>query len=146
MAGTAYGLNAVAQLVAIGDNAEWRRVISSAPSGWRRKLYHAYLDSSAWKRKRNERMAIDHKACYLCHSMDKLSVHHVTYSKLGDEDVQNDLRTLCLNCHRVVHDKESNVQMIGTTRGLVALAVSGVAERPQEARRALAEARTRIQK
>lgn len=67
--------------------------------------YRKYLLSPSWKRKREKRLIIDGYACVLCHSTDRLEVHHLTYKRLGHER-NYDLRTLCHDCHDAVSDAE----------------------------------------
>lgn len=65
--------------------------------------YHTYISSSHWKAKRQERLDFDGHRCAICHhdgSLYPLSVHHLHYETLGDEDVQHDLLTACSRCHR----------------------------------------------
>ncbi|WP_368217655.1 HNH endonuclease [Blautia obeum] len=32
-----------------------------------------------------------------------LQVHHITYQRLGHEDIYNDLVSLCPGCHKKIH-------------------------------------------
>jgi 5-methylcytosine-specific restriction endonuclease McrA len=66
---------------------------------WREK-YHAYLNSPAWKNKRQE---LFQKRGYRCEgegcgSTVGLQVHHLTYRNLGHESLR-DLKILCPSCH-----------------------------------------------
>lgn len=65
--------------------------------------YYTYISSSHWRAKRQERLAFDGHRCAICHhdgGIYPLSVHHLHYESLGDEDVQHDLMTACAQCHR----------------------------------------------
>ena len=65
--------------------------------------YQTYINSSHWRAKRQERLAFDGHRCAICHhdgSERPLSVHHLHYESLGNEDVQHDLLTACAQCHR----------------------------------------------
>lgn len=64
--------------------------------------YQAYLKSATWKKKRQERLSIDNHACVWCGATKNLQVHHLTYSRLGNEDVEKDLCTLCFGCHKKI--------------------------------------------
>lgn len=68
--------------------------------------YREYIRSDAWKQKKQERIAIDGQ-CVMCHrpieQIRSVQVHHVTYKRLGNENVLTDLCTLCGSCHRKIH-------------------------------------------
>ena len=67
--------------------------------------YERYMQSAEWAAKRAERLEIDGHRCRTCgHTGEQwgLQVHHVTYERLGDEDVEKDLITLCASCHEAI--------------------------------------------
>ncbi|TXH58887.1 MAG: HNH endonuclease [Desulfurellales bacterium] len=67
--------------------------------------YDTYMQSEAWQAKRAQRLAIDNHRCRTCgHTGETwpLQVHHITYERLGGEDVENDLITLCSACHEAI--------------------------------------------
>lgn len=67
--------------------------------------YNAYLKSRKWKAICVKVKTRDGHRCRLCNVPEgraKLEVHHRTYERLGDEDL-NDLTTLCETCHRRFH-------------------------------------------
>lgn len=64
--------------------------------------YYAYLESDKWKRKREQRLKIDHYTCQTCGEVSSLEVHHRYYDTLGKEDVDDDLITLCRECHEAI--------------------------------------------
>lgn len=66
--------------------------------------YEKYIVSSEWRAKRKERLGIDNSRCAVCWSKEKLEVHHLTYENLGNEDVWNDLLTLCVKHHDIETD------------------------------------------
>jgi hypothetical protein len=73
-----------------------------------KSLYNAYLNSSEWKEKRAERLAIDSWHCSNCDKHESeatLQVHHLTYKNVGDEYVGVDLVTLCIDCHQQQHGR-----------------------------------------
>ena len=66
--------------------------------------YQNYLRSYQWNDKRNERLQIDGYKCAICgNSEQQLNVHHLTYKNIMQEDVENDLITLCRPCHTMLH-------------------------------------------
>lgn len=62
--------------------------------------YEQYISSNDWKQKRQQRIDFDGGRCAICHGTDNLSVHHLHYDSLGNEDIQHDLITACSRCHR----------------------------------------------
>jgi hypothetical protein len=85
-----------------------------------RMNYKQYLHSEAWKRTRQQRLKISRFQCDHCASRDSLQVHHLTYSCLGRERM-NQLMTLCRPCHELI---EAHIQVIrehrpsGSMKGL----------------------------
>lgn len=66
--------------------------------------YKAYINSEEWKRKAKKIRRRDGLRCRLCHTNStELHVHHSTYERLGFEK-DNDLITLCKNCHSKFHN------------------------------------------
>ncbi len=66
-----------------------------------------YFQSPQWRKKRKERLEIDNYECRLCGhdgSDYHLEVHHKpsSYAKIPNESVNNDLTTVCVNCHREI--------------------------------------------
>ena len=61
--------------------------------------YSEYLKSEWWQQLRTKRLKFDNWRCCMCGTGENLSVHHVTYERLGNEDL-NDLITLCRDCHK----------------------------------------------
>lgn len=69
--------------------------------------YTTYLQSSAWQQKRQEALRRDQYRCRLCNSRARLEVHHRTYTRLGNECVE-DLTTLCGACHHRHHGRQED--------------------------------------
>jgi len=67
--------------------------------------YLAYLQSPAWKTKRNRALRLAHWACHRCGGRRDLQVHHVTYERLYAE-IDGDLEVLCQSCHNSHHREE----------------------------------------
>lgn len=67
--------------------------------------YSGYIQSSHWKDIRRQRLAMDGFQCSICGTAKNLEVHHLTYERLGHEDL-DDLVSLCKRCHAKVHEKD----------------------------------------
>lgn len=73
--------------------------------------YIDYLNSPEWKKKRWARLEIDNYRCRLCgiypRSSSELHVHHIpsSYKLIPNESIENDLLTLCIECHEMVTQK-----------------------------------------
>lgn len=72
----------------------------------RQKHYQAYMGSDAWRQKRLLVLERDQHKCQArmkgC-TIRAEQVHHVSYEYLGDEPLW-DLQSVCLNCHRRIHN------------------------------------------
>ena len=64
--------------------------------------YHSYLQSPEWKSKVSLIKQRD-KVCQLTGATTQLEVHHITYDRLGNEDL-SDLVLLSRSAHQFVHD------------------------------------------
>lgn len=75
------------------------------PNG-RRIPYEDYLKTKEWRDKKTKRLVFDNWECGICH--DNLSsgyeTHHINYSRLGNEDIEHDLISLCRKCHETFHN------------------------------------------
>lgn len=65
--------------------------------------YNKYLQTKEWIETRGKRLLIDNYMCVFCGNKNHLHVHHKTYKNLRNEDVENDLVTLCKVCHEKIH-------------------------------------------
>lgn len=70
--------------------------------------YNQYITSAAWEAKKEERKKVDGYRCVCCgrseeHTRRGLQVHHITYERLGHENVYTDLCTVCGSCHKKIH-------------------------------------------
>lgn len=79
-------------------------VIASILTVALRGHYREYLQSEAWKAKRKAALIRDGLRCQLCGHEKNLHVHHITYDRIYDEDL-DDLITLCNECHSRLHGK-----------------------------------------
>ena len=68
-----------------------------------RHLKTQYLHSVDWKHKRSLVLARDNYKCVYCHRTTSLHVHHIRYTNLGKEPLE-DLITVCEHCHSRIHD------------------------------------------
>ena len=64
--------------------------------------YNKYLRSQEWADKKQEVFKHYGKKCSMCGSTQEICVHHKTYKRMGDENI-NDLVPLCYTCHARVH-------------------------------------------
>ena len=65
--------------------------------------YNDYLKSDNWKQISSKRKEIDGYKCCCCGSDVKLAAHHISYPQNWFETKTDDLRTLCSDCHLIVH-------------------------------------------
>jgi hypothetical protein len=68
-----------------------------------RQRYDTYLQSVEWKVKKTEVLIRDSHRCQSCGNTTHLHVHHITYKRLGNENI-DDLVTVCRQCHKELHD------------------------------------------
>jgi superfamily II DNA helicase RecQ len=73
------------------------------------EVYKKYISSPEWQAKRSERLRIDNYTCQKCGGLRGLHVHHINYKNFGNENVYDDLITLCEKCHKdVERQKQQN--------------------------------------
>lgn len=72
------------------------------------EMYAQYLKTNAWKVRRQEIIDRD-ICCRLCASEENLQVHHVdgAYKRIGNE-LDQDLTTLCRDCHEMYHSHKNS--------------------------------------
>jgi 5-methylcytosine-specific restriction endonuclease McrA len=66
--------------------------------------YQKYLLTPKWKHIRAQVLERDNNQCKHCQATHSLHCHHLTYKRLGDENLR-DLITLCSSCHTKIHKK-----------------------------------------
>lgn len=76
--------------------------------------YEQYLQTPEWAVKRDQALERDGHRCRACNSEEKLNVHHRTYARRGNEDL-NDLTTLCQPCHEHFHKRIDQERMMQQT-------------------------------
>ena len=73
------------------------------------KEYDTYMRSQKWELKRQQRLKIDEFKCAMCGrpaatcKNGSLQIHHISYKRLTNEDVFEDLVSLCPRCHKLIH-------------------------------------------
>lgn len=65
--------------------------------------YYSYIQTEAWRDQRMKILRRDNFQCVCCGTAKNLHVHHITYENLGAEE-EDDLVTLCADCHARVHN------------------------------------------
>jgi len=63
-----------------------------------------YLESDAWQNIRKKILNRDNNKCVVCGTSSNLDIHHITYERVGNEDV-DDLVTVCRKHHNEIHKK-----------------------------------------
>lgn len=78
--------------------------------------YTNYITSPRWFYVR--RLVFDKygKKCKRCESKKKLHVHHKTYERLGNENIETDLVVLCNKCHDKYHKKHKHTSIETTDK------------------------------
>lgn len=72
------------------------------------EFYRQYMRSEEWQRKKQQRLEIDNHACCMCgrpesKTRNGLQIHHISYRRLGNENVYEDICSLCPACHLKIH-------------------------------------------
>lgn len=76
--------------------------------------YSEYLKTPEWAARREQVVERDAYCCRVCNSDKKLEVHHRTYQRRGNEDL-NDLTTLCEECHEDFHRRIRQAELMVRT-------------------------------
>lgn len=66
--------------------------------------YREFLKSPEWWAIRAGALERSGNQCFGCESTQNLHVHHVSYKRVGGNEVPDDLMVLCRSCHRAVHN------------------------------------------
>jgi hypothetical protein len=70
-----------------------------------------YLQTQQWRCRRAEVIQRQKFKCWRCGIEKRLSVHHLSYDRLGDEE-PSDLVALCRSCHTAVHQDEQEARRL----------------------------------
>jgi 5-methylcytosine-specific restriction endonuclease McrA len=76
----------------------------------KREMQNAYYESEHWRGVARRRRELDGHCCVQCKTGGLLEVHHVRY-RLFDENLHQDLHSLCPACHASLHDEISGSQV-----------------------------------
>lgn len=76
-------------------------------NAWWWNRYHEYLLSPEWRIRRANILARDGGICRICIEAEARQVHHLTYDRVGEE-LDEDLVSVCFNCHKSLHTAEKN--------------------------------------
>ena len=69
--------------------------------------YKEYLISDEWKKLKKQRLEIDSNICQQCKipiTLETSNCHHIHYRNLYNENIEEDLISLCHSCHQIIHD------------------------------------------
>ena len=70
-----------------------------------REAKQKYLQSKEWRLLKATRLAMDSYQCKMCGTANNLECHHISYDRLGNENLSTDVITLCRDCHQKIHDR-----------------------------------------
>lgn len=92
--------------------------------------YSTYLQSEAWENKRQQRLVLSGRRCEACGSVNTLQIHHLTYERIFQEDM-DDLMTLCKVHHEAVEEfcRKGVIEKTGDPRKLRADTLKFIAPR-----------------
>ncbi len=82
--------------------------------------YYEYIKSDEWQEVRKRALEHYNWRCCICRNVDDLHVHHLHYKTLGREKLC-DLRVLCKDCHKKIHENKVVVISHRITRILLGL-------------------------
>ena len=71
----------------------------------RPKSQRLRLDSTSYSELHRQVLERDGWRCQMCGSMQHLQVHHLKFRSQSGSDVEQNLITLCAECHARVHSK-----------------------------------------
>ncbi len=61
------------------------------------------LDSTSYTKLQRQVLERDGWRCQVCGSMQNLQVHHLKFRSQSGSDVEQNLITLCAECHELMH-------------------------------------------
>jgi 5-methylcytosine-specific restriction endonuclease McrA len=88
------------------QNKRKRRSTRSSRKGTFCGGYDGYIKSDVWGRKRTTILERDNCECVVCGSK-AISVHHWFYTKPYGAEKEYQLGSVCLRCHKLIHDDYS---------------------------------------
>ncbi len=72
----------------------------------RKRQYDAYMQSPAWRFKRQQVLDRDGGICQVYRKREATEVHHLTYTRFGCE-MLFDLLAICEDCHDRIHGRKA---------------------------------------
>jgi hypothetical protein len=88
---------------AAGQLADWLSGGRGGPGG-HSLLYTSYLQSDAWRARRERTLMLAGGTCQRCGRARAREAHHLTYDRLTREK-DADLLAVCVPCHRQLHGR-----------------------------------------
>jgi hypothetical protein len=90
---------------AAGQLADWlSQGVPGARGGRHSALYTTYLQTDAWRARRERTLLLAGYTCQHCGRAKATDAHHLTYDRLGCER-DGDLLALCEPCHGALHGR-----------------------------------------
>lgn len=72
-------------------------------------IHRQYLNSPLWKSVRKKALEKFGEICSKCGEYGT-DVHHLTYDRVGGNELIDDLQVLCRGCHEALHSIERSIQ------------------------------------
>ena len=72
----------------------------------RRKSPRLRLDSESYRKLHRQVLERDGWRCQICGSMQQLQVHHLKFRSQSGADEEQNLITLCAECHLRIHSND----------------------------------------
>jgi 5-methylcytosine-specific restriction endonuclease McrA len=69
---------------------------------------------NAFQTQRRHTLIRDGKRCLVCNNRSNLTAHHIVHKSKGGTNNNINLMTVCVTCHRKIHEQFSSVIMSGT--------------------------------
>jgi len=70
------------------------------------KLKRARLDPASYEELRQQVLRRDGWRCQLCGTLSNLEVHHKEFRSQSGDDSDENLITLCAECHALIHNRK----------------------------------------
>ncbi len=74
------------------------------------------LDPKLYERLREQVLRRDGWRCQCCGTISNLEVHHKDFRSQGGDDSEENLITLCVGCHSLLHRLNDRSTLAGTNR------------------------------
>jgi len=113
---------ALVGLFLVGRVISWAAKVGQPPKRQHSAKYLNYMKSREWDAKRAQVRRRAGGKCEECRRRKTLQVHHLTYARLGNEDMA-DLMALCLDCHQGRHGHQITSRRAGCPLAVLCLLV-----------------------